>query len=163
MAAFDAFLEVEGISGESMRDGHEGQIEVKSFALGGSNASSVGTGHGGGTGTVSLDGFSITKATDAASAELFQHMCQGEHFPTATVTLYKSGGSGGALAYLVYKFEEVYVTSMSWSGSEGGDPIPHEAVTFAYGKIEITYSEQNPDGTKGGDHTGSWDIRTRKA
>jgi type VI secretion system secreted protein Hcp len=160
--AWDAYMEVEGVTGESQREGHEGQVELKSFALGGNNVSSVGSGKGGGTGTVSLSDFQITKLTDATSAEFFQHMCDGEHFPTATVTLYKSGGSGGPLDYLVYKFEEVYVTSINWSGAEGGDSVPYESVSFAYGKIEITYAEQNPDGTRGGDHVGSWDVRTRR-
>ncbi len=162
MAGWDAYMTVEGVTGESQREGHEGEIELKSFSFGGSNISSVGQGGGGGTGTVSLSEFSILKMTDATSAELFQHMCDGEHFPTAKVTLYKSGGSAGPLDYLVYDFEEVYVTSVQWSGSEGGDPVPHEQVSFAFGKVGITYAEQNQDGTRGGDHVGSWDVRTRR-
>jgi type VI secretion system secreted protein Hcp len=156
--AWDAYLTVEGVSGESKRSGHEGEIEIVSFSFGASNPSSVGIGGGGGTGTVSLSSFSILKKTDAASAELFQHCCTGMHFPTAKLTLYKSGGST-ALDYLVYDFEEVFVDSIQWSGSDGGDPVPHESVSFSFGKVSITYAEQNADGTRGGDHVGSWDVR----
>lgn len=162
MAGWDAYMTVEGITGESLREGHEGEIELESFSFGGNNISSVGSGKGGGTGTVSLSEFSIMKKTDATSAELFQMMCDGEHFPTGKVTLYKSGGSAGPLDYLVYEFEELYVSSINWSGADGPDPIPHETVSFAFGKVKITYSEQNKDGTKGGDHVGSWDVRTRR-
>lgn len=158
--AWDAYLTVEGVSGESTREGHEGEIELKAFAFGANNASSVGIGGGGGTGTVVLSSFNVHKKTDAASAELFQHCCTGEHFPTATLTMYKSGGAGGALPYLVYEFEEVYVENISWSGAEGGDNIPEEDVSFAFGKVIITYTEQNVDGTAGGDHVGSWDLRS---
>jgi len=52
--AWDAFMTLEGVSGESQREGHEGEIEVISFSFGASNPSSIGVGGGGGTGTVSL-------------------------------------------------------------------------------------------------------------
>ncbi len=160
--AWDAYLTVEGVSGESQRSGHEGQIEIIAFSFGGSNPSSVGVGGGGGTGTVNLSSFTVTKKTDASSAELFQQMCQGVHFPTAELTMYKSGGAA-ALPYLVYKFEELYVDSIQWSGSEGGDNIPMETVSFSFGKVVVEYTEQNPDGTAGGVHVGQWDVRTRIA
>jgi type VI secretion system secreted protein Hcp len=117
----------------------------------------VGIGSGGGTGTVNLTSFSIEKYTDASSAELFQHMCAGEHFPVGKLTLYKSGGAAGALPYLTYDFEEMYVDDLQWGG--GGD-IPHESVSFSFGKIIITYTEQSAAGTAQGDHVGSWDVRT---
>ena len=157
--AWDAFLEVDGVSGESQRAGHEGQIELRAFDFGGTNPSSVGVGSGGGTGTVNLSSFNFMKKTDASSAEMFQRMCTGTHFPTATLTMYKSGGDA-ALDYLLFEFEEVYVDNITWSGSEGGDGVPDESVSFSFGKVVITYNEQNPDGTKGGAHVGSWDNRT---
>ena len=157
--AWDAYLTIDGVSGESQRQGHEGEIELIAFNFGGSNPSSIGIGSGGGTGTVSLSSFTITKKTDASSAELFQHMCTGEHFPVGKLTMYKSGGAAGALAFLVYEFEDMYVDNISWSGAEGGDNIPMESISFSFGKVTITYPEQNVDGTAGGDHVGSWDVR----
>ena len=77
--AWDAYLTVEGVSGESKRSGHEGEIEIQSFSFGASNPSCVGHGGGGGTGSVNVSSFSIMKKTDAASAELFQKCCLGEH------------------------------------------------------------------------------------
>lgn len=161
MAGWDAYLTVEGVESESLREGHEGEIEVLAFQFGGSNISSVGQGGGGGTGVVSLSEFTVQKKTDAGSAELFKHMCTGEHFPTAKLTLYKSGGSAGPLDYLVYDFEEVYCTNISWSGAEGGDPVPHEAVSFSFGSVLVTYKIQGEDGTAQGNKTGGWDVRTR--
>lgn len=157
--AWDAFLTLEGVSGESQRKGHEGEIELISFSFGASNPSSIGVGSGGGTGTVSLSSFNVMKKTDAASVGMFQANCQGLHFPTAKASLYKSGGEA-PLLYLAFEFEEVYVDNIQWSGAEGGDNIPMESVSFSFGKVTITYTQQNPDGTAGGDFVGSWDCRT---
>jgi len=157
---WDAYLTVDGVTGESRRAGHEGEIELISFSFGASNPASVGLGRGGGVGQVSLSSFNFMKHTDAASAELFKQCCKGKHFPTAKVTLYKAGGEGGPLDYLIYEFEEVYVNDIQWSGSEGGDGIPLESVSFAFGKVVVTYNQQDEGGAKVGSFMGSWDVRT---
>jgi len=158
---WDTYLTVEGISGESKRAGHEGEIELAGFDMSGTNISSVGTGSGGGTGTVSLSTFNVRKQTDASSAELFQALCTGSHFPKAVLTMYVSGGDAGAVKKVLFEFEEVYVENMLWAGDENSAvPVPEENISFAYGKVAITYNEQKPDGTIGGSHVGSWDRRT---
>lgn len=157
--AWDVYLQIEGVKGESKRDGHVEEIELDSFSLGGSNPASVGQGSGGGTGTVSLSSFSISKKTDAASTALFSAMCNGDHFPKAKLTMFVSGGKK-ALEKLVYEFEEVFVDSMNWSAGDGGGAVPNESISFAFGKITITYKAQNPDGTEAGAYPTSWDVRT---
>jgi type VI secretion system secreted protein Hcp len=156
---WDAYLTVEGITGESQRAGHEEQIELQSFSFGASNPSSIGIGAGGGVGAVDIHSFSFEKYTDASSAELFKHCCAGKHFPTAKVTLYKAGGDGGPVDYLIFDFEEVYVDNIQWSGSEG-QGIPTEMVEFSFGKVVVTYNQQDSAGAKSGSFMGSWDIRT---
>jgi len=159
---WDAYLTVEGVDGESQRDGHEGQIELVSFSFGASNPSSIGIGAGGGIGAVDLQAFTFEKSTDAASAELFKACCQGNHFKTAVVTLYKAGGTGGPVDYLIFEFEEVYVDNIQWSGSEVIG-IPTEVVSFSFGKVVVTYNQQDSGGAKSGSFMGSWDVRTGKA
>ena len=156
---WDAYLTVDGVTGESQRAGHEGEIELLSFSFGASNPSSIGIGAGGGVGAVDLQSFNFEKHTDAASAELFKHCCSGKHFPTAKVTLYKAGGDGGALDYLIFDFEEVYVDDIQWSGSEGSG-IPSERASFSFGKVVVTYNQQDSAGAKSGSFMGSWDVRT---
>jgi len=158
---WDAYLTVDGVTGESQRAGHEGEIEIISFDFSATNPSSVGIGKGGGVGAVNLSSFNVMKKTDAASADLFKHCCSGKHFPTAKVTLYKAGGDGGALDYLVYEFEEVYVDHIQWSGAEGSDGIPSESVSFSFGKFVVTYNQQDEKGAKAGSFMGSWDVRTK--
>jgi type VI secretion system secreted protein Hcp len=157
--AWDAYLTLEGVKGESQREGHEGEIELISFSFGATNPSSIGIGGGGGTGKVSLSSFNVMKKTDASSVGMFKASCAGQHFPTAKASLYKSGGKE-PLLYLLFEFEEVYVDNIQWSGAEGGDNIPMESVSFSFGSVTITYTQQNPDGTAGGDFQGGVDVRT---
>jgi len=154
--AFDAFIKITGVEGESKRKGFEKQIEIISFSLGASNPSTIGTGGGGGAGKVSLSSFSLMKKTDLTSPVLFQHCCQGEHFDKATVTLNKAGGKQ-AVDFLKYEFEHVFVDSIQWSGSGGGDDTPMESVSLNYGKVVITYTGQDFAGAKAAVKSGQWD------
>ena len=154
--AFDAFLSVDGVEGESTRKGFEGQIELMSFGMGASNPTSIGPGAGRGTGKVSLQPFTCTKLTDAASPALFQACCTGKHFPKASVTLHRAGGEE-AVDYLVFNFEKVYIEHIDWGGSSGGEDRPVENLSLAFGKVEITYTPQTETGAKGSPKVASWD------
>ena len=61
--------------------------------------------------------------------------------------------------YLKYKFGTVFVESVQWSGSSGGDDTPTESVSFAFGKMQIDYQPQGQDGKPlGGAVHGGWDA-----
>jgi type VI secretion system secreted protein Hcp len=157
--AFDAFLKIEGINGESTRKGFEKHIEILSFSMGASNPVTMGSAGGGaGAGKASLSSFNCLKASDAASPGLFQACCSGKHFPKAVVKLQKSGGDS-AVDYLTYEFENVFVESVQWSGSSGGDDRPTESLSLAFGKVTVTYAPQADSGTKSGAVVGSWDVQ----
>jgi type VI secretion system secreted protein Hcp len=159
--AFDAYLKLDGIDGEATRKGYEKQINVLSFSFGASNPSSP-IGKGAGAGKVSISDISIMKWTDKSSAQMFQACCAGKHFPKAELTVMKSGGDQ-AVDYLKYEFTKVMVTSIQWSGATGGDDVPTESVSFAFGTVKVTYTEQKPDGTKGGAQIGGWDLEKSTA
>jgi type VI secretion system secreted protein Hcp len=156
--AFDAFLKIEGVDGESTRKGFEKQTEIFSYSFGASNPSTVGSGGGGGGGgKVSVSSFNIMKKTDSASPLLFLACCQGDHYAKASVTLNKSAGKA-PIDFVKYEFEEVYVDSIQWSGASGGDDSPMESVSFSFGKVSITYTPQKADGSKGSPAVGAWDL-----
>ncbi len=157
--AFDAFLKIDGVNGESTRKGFEKQIEILSFSLGASNPVTMGSAGGGaGAGKASISSFNCLKASDAASPGLFQACCSGKHYPKATVTLQKAGGDS-PVDYLKYEFENVYVESIQWSGSSGGDDRPTESLSLAFGKVTVTYTPQTDKGAKGSPVVGSWDVQ----
>ncbi|MGH7421958.1 MAG: Hcp family type VI secretion system effector [Gemmatimonadales bacterium] len=156
--AFDAFLKIDGVDGESTRKGFEKQMEIQSFSFGASNPSTIGAGGGGGGGgKVSVSSFNVMKKSDAASPLLFLTCCQGDHYKTAVVTLNKSAGKA-PIDFIKYEFEEVYVDNIQWSGASGGDDTPMENVSFSFAKVSITYTPQKPDGSKGSPAVGAWDL-----
>jgi type VI secretion system secreted protein Hcp len=155
--AFDAFLKIDGLAGESTRQGFEQQMEIKSFSWGATNPATIGAGGGGGAGKVSITSFNITKLSDVASPLLFQSCCRGDHYPKAVITLIKSGGTS-AFDFIKYEFEKVYVESVQWSGAAGGDDTPLESVSLAFSRVSFTYTPQNPDGSKGSPAVGAWDL-----
>jgi len=157
--AFDAFLNIDGVEGESTRNGFDKQIELLSFSWGASNSATMGSGGGGGgAGKASISSFNCLKATDKASPVLFQGCCAGKHYPKATVTLNKAGGDQ-AVNYLVYEFENVFIDGIQWSGSSGGDDRPTESLSIAFGKVTISYTPQQDTGSKAGPVRGSWDLQ----
>lgn len=159
--AFDAYLKLEGLEGESVREGHKGEIEIYSFSFGSNNPASIsGSTAGAGVGKGTVSSFNIVKTTDTCSPVMFQNCMQGKHWPTATVTLNKSGGDA-ALPFLIFEFKEVYCSSLQWSGGTGGDDRPMESASFDFGAVKVTYTQQDEKGAAAKKPTGSWNVRTQ--
>ena len=158
--AFDAFLKIDGVEGESTRKGFEKQMEIDSFSWGAANSATVGSSSGGsGGGKAVASSFTVTKKTDKSSPLLLQTLLSGTHYPKAVVTFNKAGGKS-AVDFLKYEFEKVYVENIQHSGASGGDDSTVEQVSFTLGKVTMTYTPQNPDGTKGSPMVASWDFTT---
>ena len=157
--AYDAFLKLDGVTGESQKQGHTGEIDLMSFSWGASNSSSVGTGTGVSVGKVSVSDFSIMKSTDSSSPPLFQKCCDGTVIATGVVTLQRQTNQG-AQAYLVYNFQNVYVTSVQWSGSGAAGDAPAESLTFCFEVGTVDYTPQLDDGTAGDAIHGGWNVGT---
>jgi type VI secretion system secreted protein Hcp len=155
--AYDAFLKIDGIEGETTRRDHKGEIEILSFSWGVSNPATIGAGGGGGSGKASVSSFNVMRVTDKASPLLFQACCTGLHIPKAEARFYKAGGDE-AVPYLLYEFEKVFIESVQWSGSSGGDDRPTESLTLAFGKVQVTYTPQTDTGAKGSAVVGSWNL-----
>ena len=157
--AFDTYIQIVGVDGEATADGFEKQIEIYSFSWGASNPTTIGSGATGlSAGKVSISSFNFMKKTEKSSARLFAALCKGEHFAKAVVSLRKATGEGGQGVYLTYTFTDVMVESIQWSGSTGGDDTPTEAVSLAFGKVEIEYKMQGKDGKLAVAGQAAWDI-----
>jgi len=161
--AFDAYLQIEGKKiGESTSKGFEGAMEIYSFSFGASNPVTIGSGSTGiGAGKVSISSFNLMKKSDKASPELFHYCASGEHLPKAKVTLRKAAGKE-QVNFLVYDFEKCMIESIQWSGSSGGDDAPTESVSMAFGKVTITYTQQDATGKAASPVVQSWDVTTNK-
>ena len=162
--AFDSYIDIKDIPGESTAKDFEKKIEIYSFSFGASNAVSVGPGASGiSASRVSISSFNFMKKTEASSPKLFKSCCIGAHIPVATVSLRKQTGEGGQDAFIIYKFEDVMVESVQWSGSAGGDDTPTESVSLAFAKVTFEYKTQGDDGKLVAGTPVVWDQTTVSA
>jgi type VI secretion system secreted protein Hcp len=153
---------IEGIPGECTTKGFEDHIQILSFGHNVSQSSNMSSSDAGGatTGRCSHGDFSIVKSLDKASALLNQQCSSGVHIPNVSLVLVRSGGTDDRVPYMEYKLATCIVSSVSIGGG-GGDDVPTESVTFNYGKIDWTYTQQHhDDGSGGGKTTGSWNLQT---
>ncbi len=156
--AFDCFLKIEEIPGESTDDEHGEWIEVLSFSHGVSQKSSGAVSSGGSLSAERCDhqDFSIVKTLDKASPKLNLFCCNGREVDEVKVELCRSGGD--KQKYMEYIMTKAIITSVRPGGSsQGADPLPLEEVTFKYRKIDWIYTPESE-----GAIPAFWDLETNK-
>ena len=158
--AQDFFLKIEGLPGESTDAKHKGELDLESFSWGETNVGSAGHAGGAGTGKVTPHDFSFTKRLDKSSPMLFIACATGQHFKEAYLTVRKAGGE--QQEYLKIKMEEVMISGYQAGGNEGGGAVVHENVTLNFTKLEMSYKEQKPDGSLGGETKQRYDFAANK-
>jgi type VI secretion system secreted protein Hcp len=160
--AQEIYLYLDGIPGESQKEGAKDWIEIFSFSNGVTNHSSVAGGTGSGAGKVEFSSISVTKQLDKASTKLALNNMKGTHIAKGTIIVRQSGGSETTQVYFQYDLQEVFVDSMSWGAAAGGGGKPSESVSFSFNQIQISYWQQNPQG--GQDLVGKvgWNVSTNK-
>jgi type VI secretion system secreted protein Hcp len=158
LAQVDYFLKIEGIPGESQDAKHKDQIELESFSWGETQSGTVGP--GGGAGKVRMQDLHVVKRLDRASPKLFLACASGQHIKGATLAARKAGK--GQQEFLIYKFTDVLVSSYQTGGSAHGDVLPMDQVSFNFGRIEVEYRRENPDGTFAPPVKAGWDVKQNK-
>ena len=158
--AFDCFLKIETIPGESHDDKHKDWIEVLSYTSGVSQLSAGSRSSGGARtgGRADFADFTITHTLDKASPKLALACAKGEHIATVTLSLCRA--TGDKQPYMEYKMENVIVSSVVPNGDAQGDlPLPVEEVSFNYGKMTWTYNETDKrTGAPKGNVSSCWDL-----
>jgi type VI secretion system secreted protein Hcp len=160
--AQEIYLYLDGIPGESKKTGVEGWIELFSFSNGSTNHSSVSSGTGSGTGKVEFSSISVTKQLDIASPKLALNNWKGIHIAKGNLVVRESTGDTSTKTYYQYDLAEVFVDSISWGAAAGGGK-PSESVSFSFNQVQISYSQQKPDGSLEGAVTVGWNTQTNTA
>jgi len=162
--AFDSFLKLDGIPGECTDEKHSDWIEILSFSHGVSQLSSGSVSSGGSRSAERCDhsDFSIVKTLDKASPKLNLYCSNGDHIKEVKVELCRAGGD--KQKYMEYKMADVIVSSVRPGGSsQGGEALPLEEVSFAYGKITWSYTEtDHKTGKPKGSLETHWDLHANK-
>lgn len=151
----DTHIKFDGVDGESEHKDHKGEIEVLSWSWSVSNASAL-AGGGSGKGKGSPGEFHFMHEYDKASPVLSKKCAQGTHFPSVVVTARKSGE--GQKDFLKVTMKEVFITSVSPTGSQGGDVM--ESVGMSYASIDFGYKPQDAKGGMGGEVKFGWNVKT---
>lgn len=157
MSAFDAFLEIDGIKGETEDKALPGHVELLSYSFGASQTGSFSYGGGGGAGKVQMQDFHFTKRCDKASPELYLHCANGKHIPKAELKVRKAGGEQHI--YFKVTFEDILVSSQTVSGQGSGDPIPTESISFNFSKMTMHYATQDAKGKVSAFVSKYWDAK----
>jgi type VI secretion system secreted protein Hcp len=159
--SLDIYLKIDPVKGESKADKHKGEIDILSFSFGATQPSLAHTGGGAGAGKVDVHDASFTHHVDRASADLLSACCKGTHFNKAVVTARKAGDN--PLDFLIYTFEDVFVTSVQTGASSHGEDHPTEQFSLSFQKFTIKYQEQNAQGGVAASPEFKYDIAARKA
>lgn len=153
--AVDILLKIDGVDGESMISGHEGEIDLESWSWGMSQSGSMHSGGGAGAGKVNIQDISFTKYVDKSSPNLMRACCNGEHFAEAILLVRKAGKE--PLDYLKVTMSPVLVTSVSTGGSGGEDRLT-ENVSLNFAKMSVGYTPQKEDGSGDAEIELKWNI-----
>jgi len=162
--AIDALLKFEGkisIPGESVVDGHEGELDITSFSWGVTNAATRHMATGGGKGKGDISDLHLMHSTDKSGPMLMICCASGDHIDKATLTVRKAGGTDeGPLDYIKLEMTDVFVSSYQTGGSSGGDTGDSFSLNFA--TINFIYTPQSKEGGGEGDVTQGWDVAKGK-
>jgi len=148
MAAFDIFLKLDDVKGESQDSKHKDWIELFSYSEGVSQVS-VGVGNGAARAATNpkCSSFNAQKLFDRASPALLAAAMTGQHFSKGEVNFVHADSDGQV--FLKLELNDVLVSSIQQSGSTGGDRAPSESVSLNFSSVKVTYRPQKDDGTGG--------------
>lgn len=158
--AFDAFIKIDGIEGESSDTRHTGWIEVIHYALGQSqNVSTTASSAGGASAERgSFQDFCFSKLLDKASPRLAEACAAGTHIDTIIVELCRAGTD--KIKFMEYRLTNSVVSSVKTSSGDPNNSFPVELVKIDFGKIEWSYTQQRRQGgMAAGNVAGGWDLQ----
>ena len=119
MAAFDYFLKIDGVHGESTDAVHKGEIDVEAWSWGETRPG--GRRAGGGAG-VTMNDFSFTMTLSQASPKLFLACAEGDHIKAAWLTARRAAGKD-ADYFLKWTFSDLLVSSYETGAATGEAPL----------------------------------------
>jgi type VI secretion system secreted protein Hcp len=157
----DLYMQIDGLKGECTDSDHKDWIELLSYNHSISQpASATATSAGGGTtARCQHSDFSITKYIDLASQKLYEMCSSGKHIKSVNIEMMRASGDK-RVKYMEVKMEQVVISHVA---PAGGSEFPSEAVSFNYGTIKWTYTQQKrADGSQGGNTTGGWSLVDNK-
>ena len=158
--AYDGYLKIEGVNGESTDSNHPQWIEIISFRHDVSQPAGTATSRTGGrTGArVNVADFTVTKVLDVSTPLLHQHCCSGWHFGTVMIELCEAGGE--AHMYMRWTLTDAIISSVKPSGVANEEVYarPIEEVSFNFATIQWEYVSMSHAGKAGAAVVHGWNM-----
>ncbi|WP_313035689.1 Hcp family type VI secretion system effector [Massilia alkalitolerans] len=158
----DVYLQIDGIKGESADEAHKGWIECLSveWAVTQPKSATASTGGGHTAERANLSEIGITKLADLASPILFQLSACGKTLPKAKLEFMRADGDGKPIKYFEIQLENVLISHMASSVSEGA--VLGESLGLKFSRIKLAYIQQKVGGGALGSTTGGWDLASNR-
>jgi type VI secretion system secreted protein Hcp len=160
--AIDAYLQIEGIKGESADSQHKDWIECLDVHFGiDQPRSAVASTAGGHTSArAEFDDIMISKLADLSTPLLLQHCAMGKTIPRVKFEFFRADGNGERVKYFEMVLENVLIGSIKPGLTATGGMQEHFQLKFA--KVTWKYTQQKISGGAGGSTAGGWDLSANK-
>jgi type VI secretion system secreted protein Hcp len=156
--AYDIFIDIDGIPGESLDAKYKDKIAVLSYSFGVSQSGTFAYNSGGGAGKSDFTSFTFRKHTDSATHLLFQHCAIGQHIPKVQLIVRKAGGE--QREFFKVNFTDVIVQSFNTIGdTTSSDSQPLEEITLGFSTIKVSYAKQKQDGSMEAFKDAGWSLK----
>lgn len=161
--AIDAYLQIDGIKGESQDDKHKDWIEATRLSWGVHQPKSATASTGGGhtAERAELSDISFSKLADLSSPLLLQTCACGKTIPKAKIELFRADGTGARVKYFELELENVLI-GMVKPHLDGVDSYLTENVNLKFSKVRWRYVQQKIGGGADGSTVGGWDAATNR-
>jgi len=136
----DGFLKVPDVPGESIRSGHEEQLEIYGIKF--DMAANLDVNSGARRGRVRLSAVTVIKNYDQGSPYLAQALFQNKVFDPVEIFLRRTIATESK-DYLVIKLTEASVTNYSFQPSASEPDLLEEVVDFGFKEITFTYDGEH--------------------
>jgi len=154
--AYDMFIDIDGIPGESLDKTYKDKIAVYNYSFGVAQVGTFAYNSGGGAGKSEFQTLNFTKFTDSATHLLFLYCANGTHIPKAQLFIRKAGGT--QKEFLKVLITDVIVQSFQNVGN-GTDEQPLEQIALGFSSIKVSYAKQKQDGSMEAFKDAGWNLK----
>lgn len=156
--AIDAYLQLDGIKGESADFQHKDWIECERVSwMVTQPRSATSSSSGGHTAERCYHtGIDLRKVSDLSTPLLLQHCSMGKTIPSAKLEFYRADGAGQRVKYMAVELTTILITDVA--PAVYGSELMSEHVTLRYSKVKWLYTQQMIGGGAKGLIAGGWDL-----
>ena len=148
-----SYLSIPGIQGDSTAKGHEGWIDVHSFAWGVSRGTEIrGVGSGRSRAIASASPLRVRAVLDSSGPVLFDAVTRGRSFTSAVLETAHVNGP------MVLSYELVTILISSYQLASVAT-MPVQTFDVVAERISFTYRRPTQDGSTGTGVSHTWDVR----